>query len=565
MSIKHLIFGISFISIFFSSKVNACSPCGALSNVTQTINGTNLELTFTSNAGWNCCYTVQIEIVCENASFTGVPNYFSAEICMNGGTGYSTTNTLQYPYPLTVIDLSGFCPGNYKWRAAETGCGIYTPEQTFSVAGASPIVVDASLADDTICSSESTQFTASASNGCNNGTYNYSWSPATGLDNANISNPVASPLVTTNYTLTVTESGSCTAPQIVNFTVQVNPSPEASVLGTVELCQNSPSPDITFTGSGATAPYTINYTMNGVPQPPIVTSGSATVSVPTNTPGVYTYTLTSIEESSVAQCSQLQSGDALVTVHYLPVVDAGVDQILCEPNGVTPSDVTLIGAGADIYTWNNGVIDGEAFTPPVGTTTYTVTGTDTNGCTDTDDVSVTSLTLPVANGAPDDTYGNAPMTINFSNSSQYATTYVWDYGNGNTQNTNSLNSVSESFTEPGIYEIILTASNGICFDTASMFIEVIPPMIVTPPNVFTPNEDGSNELYFVDVKYGEYFEAIILNRWGNVITTLDTLNQGWDGKSNGKFVDDGVYFIKYKATDFSGIEDEGHLYFHVIR
>lgn len=565
MSIKQLILGISFISVFFNTKLYACSPCGALSNVTQTINGTNLELTFTSNAGWNCCYTVNIEIICENASFSGVANYFSAEICMNGGTQPSTTNTLQMPYPLTVIDLSGYCPGNYKWRAWETSCNIYTAEQTFTVAGASPIVVDASLADDSICASESTQFTASASNGCNNGTYNYSWSPATGLNNANIANPVASPTQTTNYVLTVTETGSCTAPQTVNFTVTVNPSPTATISGTTELCQNSASPDVVFTGADATAPYTINYTLNGVAQTPIVTSGSTTITAPTNTAGVFIYALTSIEESSTAQCFQNQTGSATITINALPVVNAGTDQILCEPNGVTPSDVTLSGSGAVTYSWNNDVVDGVAFTPPSGVTIYTVTGTDANGCIDTDDVSVTALTLPVANGAPTDTYGNAPMTIEFSNSSQYASSYSWDYGNGDNQNTNSTSNVSSTYTIPGVYEIILTASNGICYDTASMFIEVIPPMIVTPPNVFTPNEDGSNDLYFVDVKYGEHFEAIILNRWGNVITTLDTLNQGWDGKTDGKLVEEGVYFIKYKATDFSGIENDGHTYFHLMK
>jgi gliding motility-associated-like protein len=91
-------------------------------------------------------------------------------------------------------------------------------------------------------------------------------------------------------------------------------------------------------------------------------------------------------------------------------------------------------------------------------------------------------------------------------------------------------------------------------------------MIVTPPNVFTPNGDNANDLYFVDVQYGEYFEAIILNRWGHQINTLNTINQGWNGKTDdGKDVEDGVYFIKYKATDFNDKSIEGHTYFHLVR
>ncbi len=554
-----------FSFIFFSSKFHACSPCGALSNVTQNIVGTNLELTFTSNAGWDCCYTVQIEIICDNATFTGVPNYFSAEICLNGGTASSTTNTLITPYPLTVIDISNFCPGTYKWRAAETSCMIYTAEQTFTVAGASPIVVDASLAEDTICASENTQFTASASDGCNNGPYNFSWSPATGLSNANIANPIASPLVTTTYTLTVSENGSCTAPQIIPFTITVNPSPTATVTGTVALCENSPPTAVIFEGSGATAPYTINYTLNGVPQNPIVTSVPVTILAPTDVPGTYVIALTSISESSIAQCSQVQTQTATITINPLPVVDGGTDQILCEPNGVTPSEVILTGTGAITYSWNNDINDGIAFTPPAGTTTYTLTGTDANGCVDSDDVIVTALTLPIANGSTMDIYGNAPMTADFTNLSLYATSYVWDFGNGTIENTNLLGDISNTYYTPGIYTIVLTASNGICSDTWSTQIEVIPPMTVLPPNVFTPNGDGNNDIYFVDVEYGAKYEALILNRWGNEITTMTHLDQGWDGKSNGKLVEEGVYFIKYIATDFNENIIEGHCYFHLLK
>jgi len=551
--------------ILFSSKSHACSPCGALSNVTQNISGTNLELSFTSNAGWDCCYTVQIEIICSNASFTGVPNYFSAEICLNGGNGFSVTNNLVTPYPLTIIDLTTFCPGTYKWRAAETSCMIYTPEQTFTVTGASPIVVDASLAEDTICISENTQFSASASNGCNSGTFNFSWAPAAGLNNPNISNPIATPLITTIYTLTVTEIGSCTAPQTVALTVNVNPLPTATISGTIDLCQNSPPSNVIFVGAGATAPYTIDYTLNGVAQTPIITSGTTTIQVPTVTPGTYTYALTNISESSVAQCSQAQNQTAIVTINPLPIVNAGLDQILCEPNDLTPSEVTLTGAGAMTYSWNNGVTNGVSFTPPVGTTIYILTGTDANGCTDTDDVMITSLTLPIANGTASDNYGNAPMIIDFTNTSQYATSYIWDFGDGNIQNVSTSANISNAYGTAGIYTIVLTASNGICTDTWTTQIEVLPPMTVIPPNVFSPNGDNINDFYFIDVQNGAEFEALILNRWGNEITTMTHLNQGWDGKSNGKVVEEGVYFIKYKATDFNEKIIEGHCYFHLLK
>jgi hypothetical protein len=75
------------------------------------------------------------------------------------------------------------------------------------------------------------------------------------------------------------------------------------------------------------------------------------------------------------------------------------DYTICE--GET---VTLNGGGALTYAWDNGVTDATAFTP-AATTTYTVTGTDANGCVGTDAIDITvnaiynnTLTLSVCYG-----------------------------------------------------------------------------------------------------------------------------------------------------------------------
>jgi subtilisin-like proprotein convertase family protein len=79
-----------------------------------------------------------------------------------------------------------------------------------------------------------------------------------------------------------------------------------------------------------------------------------------------------------------------VTVNPLPTVNAGVDQTIC-----VGSSVTLSGSGASTYTWNNGVLNGVSFSP-AATATYTVTGTNGNGCINTDQVAVTVNPLPSA-------------------------------------------------------------------------------------------------------------------------------------------------------------------------
>jgi gliding motility-associated-like protein len=544
----------------------ACSPCAGLSGITQTVNGNNLELTFTSNAGWQCCYNVNIELICVDATFTGVANYLSPEICINGGNASSSTWSFPEPYPLTVLDLSNLCPGTYKWRAWEVPCYIYTAEFEFTIAGTNPMQVTSSASEVLLCEGESSNLTANATNGCN-GPYTYSWAPAVGLSNANIANPVATPTTTTTYTVTASEPGSCGAQQTSEVTITVNPLPTATITNSVAVCQGDPSPNVTLSGASGTAPYTINYNLNGTPQTPVTTTGNDFVlPAPTNIPGTYTYTLVDITESSSIACSQNQNGTITITVNGLPNVNAGNDQQICEPNPTSPSLVTLNGSGAISYSWSGGVVDGIAFIPPTGINTYTVVGTDANGCINSDQVVVTAYPLPVANGSASPIYGNIPLEVTFGNSSILANSYVWDFADGNTVNTNTLGSVTNTFINPGIYNVLLVASNGICFDTWTIQIEVLPPMIVTPPNVFTPNGDNANDLYFVDVQYGEYFEAIILNRWGHQINTLNTINQGWNGKTDdGKDVEDGVYFIKYKATDFNDKSIEGHTYFHLVR
>ena len=86
-------------------------------------------------------------------------------------------------------------------------------------------------------------------------------------------------------------------------------------------------------------------------------------------------------------------------VNSLPVVNAGANQTICNSQSVT-----LTGSGsATSYTWNNGAINGTAFTPTISNS-YIVTGTDLNNCSNTDTMDVTvnsilTLTLSADTGS----------------------------------------------------------------------------------------------------------------------------------------------------------------------
>lgn len=154
----------------------------------------------------------------------------------------------------------------------------------------------------------------------------------------------------------------CNSTPNVSTTITVNALPTATISGTTAVCQNAPMPVITFTGSGGTAPYTFGYSINGVPQPSIVSNGLgvATVSVPTTVANTFIYTLTSVQEGSAIAC--LQSGlSATATVIVNPLPTATISANIAEVclNSVPLPIITFTGAGGTLpytftYTINGG-------------------------------------------------------------------------------------------------------------------------------------------------------------------------------------------------------------------
>ena len=71
------------------------------------------------------------------------------------------------------------------------------------------------------------------------------------------------------------------------------------------------------------------------------------------------------------------------------------------------------------------------------------------------------------------------------------------------------------------------------------------------PNVFTPNQDGANDLYTVKGKGITEYNIVIVNRWGNVVFESDDITNSWDGTSKGTPCVEGVYFYKINAKSLT--------------
>jgi hypothetical protein len=150
--------------------------------------------------------------------------------------------------------------------------------------------------------------------------------------------------------VSVQSSGTpaCSQNQSGTATVTVNPLPTATIAGTVAVCQNAPSPAITFTGADGTAPYTFSYAINGVVQPNITTTtgNSISVNAPTGVTGSFVYSLVSVQSSGTPACSQNQLGTATVTINPLPLANPVItDYVLCDDNNPP-------GVGQEIFTLN---------------------------------------------------------------------------------------------------------------------------------------------------------------------------------------------------------------------
>lgn len=136
----------------------------------------------------------------------------------------------------------------------------------------------------------------------------------------------------------------------------------------------------------------------------------------------------------------------------------------------------------------------------------------------------------------------------------FVQTYQWNTG----ATTSTLKA-----TEEGWY--ILTATNqcGVLKDTAYLTVDICE---LDFPNVFTPNGDGSNDV-FTSIQHPSgfaTFECVIFNRWGNIMYTYDDINGQWDGKVGGTMAAEGIYFYKVKAVTKTGKEVDKQGFFHLL-
>lgn len=331
----------------------------------------------------------------------------NSAVVQNPAVTYTAAGT----YTIALISSNG------------TGTGVpYT--KTVTVGGSAPLL--SISGNSSACSGSSVSLTAS-------GATSYTWS--TGAVSNSI---VVSPASTTVYTLTGSNGGCASA---ITKTITVGSSPTVSINGPGTTCAGSP---VVITASGAGT-----YTWSN-------SASSASISVSPTVTTSYTVTGTS------SGCSGTSA--KTITVYALPSVAVSGQGAIC--SGASDN---LSASGASSYTWSTSQTGNSISVSPSGTTTYSVTGTDANGCRNTATKTVAINQAPAINASG----GSICPGNSFTLSPSGASTYTY---------SSESAVVSPSSTQS--YTISGTGSNGCQGVPVTVTVTVSPslPVSITGPN-----------------------------------------------------------------------------------
>lgn len=454
--------------------------------------------------------------------------------------------------------------------------------------------------DTLICQGDSAQLFAG-------GGVDYLWAPGSSLSCDSCSSPFANPSSATNYTVTVTDSLGCSDSDTV--TISVASPPNATAGSNSPLCEGDTLLLTSGGGSGYSWTGPGGYSSN---QQQAQINGVSTADS-----GVYIVTV-----SDTVGCSDTAS--VLVDVYALPSVGISGPASLC-----VGDTATLTASGANSFQWNSGDTTSTIqISPSAGSTTYSVTGTNAAGCSDSSSITVTTSPPPnisvsgdssmcegnsvklTASGGTNYSWSNGDTGNSIVVSPSNTTTY-WVASSAGTCSDTAYHSITV-FPNPSITtsddqvilkgeSVVLEAEGGSqyewtpetfldfpdsssvkatptetteycvrgyddngCQDSScvKIFVEIECGEVFVP-DIFSPNNDGNNDLQcvFGNCISENDFLFSIYNRWGEKVFETNDPSECWNGTHKGKEVNAGVFVYKLfgKTTNGQLIEQNGSI------
>ena len=368
--------------------------------------------------------------------------------------------------------------------------------------------------DTSICLGDAVQLNAISSFG---GIDTMVWTPSGSLDLSNPFAPIASPTSTTTYVVALTNNYGCTDYDTVVVTVIPLPGPAIQSSGPLGFCQggNVTLTAVDTTNSGATFLWNTNDT---------------TQSINVSTGGIYSVIIT--DTNTCSSQSQIT-----VTVFSNPTITAGADTGFCQS-----TSIQMCASGGVNYAWapNFGLSDSTIACPtfgPTSSTTYTVTGTDANGCSGSDTI---VLSLYPSPSVPVISQSMSVLT------STPAFSYQWFY---NSSPINGATSQSYTATQNGTYYVQIADSNGCTAFSATFSINDVgiaslelQSGIQLYPN---PNE-GEFTIHSAEELKGSLLEIYNI---GGAVVYSERINQSANNHIVNADFDSGTYLVRITNAD----------------
>lgn len=319
-----------------------------------------------------------------------------------------------------------------------------------------------------------------------------------------------------------------------SFLVKMDKVP-VTITGATSICKGQ---EVSMVASGA-----LRY---------LWSTSETTASIKVSPPSTKDYYLTVFS----SQCSNIDT--VRIIVHEYPLASAGADEAIC-----SGTKTQLHATGGNSYSWRPSLYmsDSSIANPdidPAKTIQYTVrVGKD--NCFVESSVLITVKEMPKPFAGKDETIcqGNSTQ-LNASGGDSY----LW-------RPSQQMNepSVSNPVIHPAITTMyIVRVGLDNCFSEDSINVIVSPNLSIKNgeiPNIFTPNGDGNNDVYKIDLDGNiEKFNLRIYNRWGMELFSTSSINDYWDGNFNGQKVAAGTYFYLLEAQGGctgQGIKKQGEI------
>jgi gliding motility-associated-like protein len=218
------------------------------------------------------------------------------------------------------------------------------------------------------------------------------------------------------------------------------------------------------------------------------------------------------------------------------------------------------------YKWDDAFQQTTATATNLREGNYSVTIRDSLNCDTVLDVAI--ITAPIVR--PEFDYEPKALSLfspdcNFTDLSQNAVSWFWDFGDGDTAMSQNP---FHKFEKDGTFPVKLVIENSYgCQDSAIVDVYVDGFYTLYLPTSFSPNGDGKNDVFKIQGSglISDKFELNVFARNGQIIYKTNDIEKGWDGTVNGKQVPADAYVLDINFMDYKFVEHRKKSVITIIR